>query len=412
MISLYVILFFTTTIAYSQGSLSHSIQDVVTENSTVNSIENNLELFFYNGEFYKGLVNDGNAVSYNFERDDHNSSTTTYKVILSSFIGAIDISDVYTMNWDSAGSSMIHSSLELEEINYVVVRETNNNASFPTIFRVYMINPIKFKIDITECVNNHLKMTVTSTLKNNAPLSDTSSLKILHHTCSFPLIQHMVIIKSDCNVTYDLDYPVLITYGNLISNVNSQLFSIHCFRDTTDIHLSNTIGNVQNEVVEVQNVFDSAFLTAMRIVDPNTNDPLTSATLGDEISLVISLEDNFVSDFDMKVKTCFVDGTIVYDNGIVIDKKFSDFVTNPHGTATSTFKLFTGRGNLLDEDSISFMCTVDICADTCDEGGEGEGGGYRRKRSLMRRRNGFRDREKIINFESIKLNKSIMGLLE
>lgn len=326
----------------------------------------------YIGQFHKDAVNSGSSVKYDF-RNPIRLDLDTHYLALS------EISlDAPALDWSSA--TLLSSANLLDSSDLIGVGAVATKAITPSgyeIYEQYSTNLIRFSISITSCLNGYLNLTVLSSITLQPPVAGASSMTVINGNCELPLLNQMDINKADCGVVDSVESLVVITSGEIINNDNSQMFALTCSVNTDNFDVETNVTDVSAPVTEIQNVFDSAFVSSMSLLDPADEQPLTSAELGDPVMIKIELENTFKNDFDIKINDCFVDGELVLDDGLSVNYLFPAFAEESKGLFKNSFNLFRKKNSNLNERTVTFVCVVETCLDECTAGSS------RKKRSLL-----------------------------
>lgn len=312
----------------------------------------------YLGQFHKGAA--GAAVNYDFRNPLRLSQDT--RIILLTDLS----SDVSALDWANAalasGSDLL-SSEDLADVDAVVTRVLSSGYA---IYEQYSVENIRFAVSIISCLNGYLNITVQSSLTLQAPIAGASSLTVINGDCDpGSVTSAMDLNKLDCGIVNQVESLIVISSGDIINNENSQMFALTCSVNTENFALEANVTDVSAPVTEIQNVFDSAFVSALSVLDPSDESPLTSAELGDPIMLKIELESTFKNDFDIQIQDCFVDGELVLDDGSSVNRLFPEFVEQSKGLFVNSFNLFRKKNSFLNERRVTFVCVVETCLDDC-----------------------------------------------
>lgn len=314
------------------------------------------------GEYYVGTE----RVTYNFYDVSENNN---------GFHSYLHFDDGEIVEAKGLTTSFIVTGKFLVGIHTIEIHALDGDGFVTTTF-IYHINPIKFNLNVDNCLTDSIEISLRSKIHDRPALENIGSLTVLKKNCSFNLSEKVSIIRDSCDEVIENGVRIImvISYGTFVSEENSQMFEVSCNQDYTSTDVAtDTILSVETRVDEIFNIFQTPFLFDMLFRSPSSGAPLAYAEVGDEVVLEVALNPLYTSDFDLKVNNCYLDGTIIYANGNPTTGFFKQFTKESQGVLRSYFNVFMlsrdEDGNVSDDGErvLNFICSVETCIDSCIE---------------------------------------------
>ncbi|XP_052814183.1 uncharacterized protein LOC128241281 [Mya arenaria] len=201
----------------------------------------------------------------------------------------------------------------------------------------------------------------------------TTELQLTEHTFMF----------EQCNIEYDMKFRVVVQQNPRYQTGNDKVIPIMCLVDTSDLHVSNIIYPAESNDKSMNKTVRPT--VSMRIVasdDVISGEPISEVSIDDELKLLLSLDEPYLHDFDIKAKDCIASKLPLVKNECSSDQDlFPNFSKGQRGSLTSAFHAFTPT-NLLGaaEVDVAFTCNVTVCKGECIQKVCGEIVGWGRKR--------------------------------
>lgn len=329
----------------------------------------------YDGEYYFGIQD----LSYNFTVS---SGEGKYDVLYGDLAFNAAIADTTYLDAKSKhmGDYYMTSVSFIENTDlsniYVLVKDTETDE-----LSAWKIQPIKFNMIIDQCENDIFKFQLKSTKQNEYP-GYGSAVEILnadHVACpkQTSLTGPITFSKTACGIQFE--HPHLVLYSNnptYLSIVSSQIYNVTCRQDFTHSDVEHEVSDITVEIDEVQNIFDSAYLIDLELLDPNDDTALTQAFIGEPVKMRVSLNSQFRRDFSIRIDTCSVGSSTIYtDEAGPLTPIFNGFNESPADVFSSVFDLLRPSTNNKAE-QLTYRCTVTTCLGDCPPPG-----GFRKRRS-------------------------------
>ena len=241
---------------------------------------------------------------------------------------------------------------------------------------IYTIYPIRFQFNIYQCASDKFIFDLRSTLKYEYP--SVGKVEILN-TNNNPACQSTALYgtvtfnKSECGMAYEI--PEIVLYTS--TSVFMQMFNVTCRQDYTGVDIEHSVSEVSIEVDEIQNVFDSALFIYFDVVDASTDLTLTTATVGTPVKLKVAMLDEYVSNFNIRIEQCLLNGIPIYDENGPTTSLFGPFEETSEDHFESSFNLFRPNTNSISY-QLEYECMVTTCLNACPPTGGEE---FRKRRS-------------------------------
>ena len=207
---------------------------------------------------------------------------------------------------------------------------------------VYVLKVRQLIFDLTteECINDNMKFKLTTpnlyyTL--NPVVGDVVILNQNTDECKFSLIDvpdnnntiTFDLPMSNCSIHYDLTSHMILSHSNIILHDNINLYEFRCHKNYLDLDVeSGAVTNIDVPIAYEHQLYNEALVFHINFYDTTDGSVLTSAHIGDEVELRVSVNETFVNDFYFKINTCYLDKIKVYDNCRLL-QYFGNFQQDP-----------------------------------------------------------------------------------
>lgn len=329
------------------------------------------ELKYYVGEFYKGELI-GSGVNYQFLHDAYTTASydvDKYMFIESYIIDPLD--DPFSLNWDDdgmvSGNNMVFSSEDLSLKTFLMVKYIKDSLYHK--FILYNTSTIRFDVSINQCLGTTVQLNIRSSLLNAAPIVEASvTFSLIGYDCQTivsDLTPNINMNKAFCGVTNSVEFYFIIITGLILTNENSQMFNMVCYENYQTIVETAYIENIDAPITVTQDVTDF-IIPNMAFVNVTNNESISEAFLGDTVRILIDIPLMYRTNFDIDVKTCYLDDILIISNRVsVLNKLVHDPFKISQGIIYIDMKLFRKFLSFQNERLMNLECTLDTCLNSC-----------------------------------------------